>query len=217
MAHQGGGCSSVSKQALHSDAVLVHFDSSKLLILACVASQYGIGAVLSHIFEDGREKPIAYTSRTLNPAEKRYSQLEKEGLAIVSGIKKFHNFLYGRHFIIESDHRPLSFLFNEAKGIPQMASSRIQRWAITLSAYNYTICYKKGKTLCNADALSRLPRTELVHLVQHMSSTCVSALHIKDWTTKDPLLSKVRRFIQLGWPNNFTEVPWKPYFSRKDE
>ena len=217
----------LAKQALHSDAVLVHFDSSKPIILACDASQYGIGAVLSHVFEDGREKPIAYTSRTLNPAEKRYSQLEKEGLAIVSGIKKFHNFLYGRHFIIESDHRPLSFLFNEAKGIPQMASSRIQRWAITLSAYNYTICYKKGKTLCNADALSRLPRpvttatddtcTELVNLVQHMSSTCVSALHIKDWTTKDPLLSKVRRFIQLGWPNNVTEVPCKPYFSRKGE
>ena len=94
-------------------------------------------------------------------------------------------------------------------------------------AYNYTICYKKGKTLCNADALSRLPRpvttatddtcTELVNLVQHMSSTCVSALHIKDCTTKDPLLSKVRRFIQLGWPNNVTEVPCKPYFSRKGE
>ena len=108
-----------------------------------------------------------------------------------------------------------------------MAFSCIQRWAITLSAYNYTICYKKGKTLCNADALNRLPWpvttathdtcTELVNLVQHMSSTCVSALHIEDWTTKDPLLSKVPRFIQLGWPNNVTEVPCKPYFSRKGE
>ena len=217
----------LAKQALRSDAVLVNFDTSKPLILACDASQYGIGAILYHIFEDRREKPIAYTSQTLNPAEKRYSQLEKEGLAIVSRSKKFHNFLYGRHFINESDHCPLSFLFNEAKGIPQMASSHIQRWAITLSAYNYTICCKKGKTLCNADALNRLPcpvttatddtSTKLVNFVQHMSSTCVSALHIKDWATKDPLLSKVQKFIQLGWPNNFTEVPCKPYLTRKGE
>ena len=77
----------------------------------------------------------------------------------MSGIKKFHNFLY--------DHHPLSFLFNEAKGIPQMVSSCIQRWAITLSAYNYTICYKKGKTLCNADALSRLPRQSPQPLIIH--------------------------------------------------
>ena len=217
----------LSKRALHSDAVLVHFNSSKPLILACDASQYGIGAVLSHIFENGREKPIAYTSRTLNPAEKRHSQLEKGGLAIVSGIKKFHNFLYGRHFIVESDHHPLSFLFNEAKGIPQRWGQLHSLLTITLSAYNYTICYKKGKILCNADALSRLPCpvttatddtcTELVNLVQHMSSTCVSALHIKYWTTKDPLLSKVQRFIQFGWPNNVTDVPCKPCFSRKGE
>ena len=89
MAHQGGGCFSVSKQALHSDAVLVHFDSSKPLILACDASQYGIGAVLSHVFEDGQEKPIAYTSRTLNPAEKRYSQLVTSSISIVSNSDFF--------------------------------------------------------------------------------------------------------------------------------
>ena len=138
-----------AKEALRSNTLLVHFDPSKPIILACDASQYGIGAVLSHV-----ERPIAYTSRTLNPAEKRYSQLEKE--------------------------------FSETKGIPQLASARIQRWALTLSTYNYTIRYKAGKSLGNADALSRLPRpvtivddctpADLEHLVHHLSSTTICAI-----------------------------------------
>ena len=97
---------------------------------------------------------IAYVSRTLTSAEKNYSQIEKEGLAIVFGVKKFHNYLYGCQFSIESDHQPLSCLFSESRAIPQMASSRIQRWALTLSAYQYTLCYKAGSTLANADSLS---------------------------------------------------------------
>ena len=122
----------MAKEALQANPLLVHYDPSKPLILACDASQYGIGTVLSHIMDNGEERPIAYSSRTLNAAEKRYSQLEKEGLAIVSGVKFFHNYIYGRHFTIQSDHKPLSFLFHENKGIPQHASARVQRWALTL-------------------------------------------------------------------------------------
>ena len=146
---------SKAKEALQQDSLLVHFDPSKPLILACDASPYGVGAVLSG---DGTERPIAYASRTLTDAEKRYSQIEKEGLAIVFGVKKFHSYLFGRSFTIESDHQPL-FLFGEKKGIPSLASARIQRWALTLSAYSYTIRHKPGRTLGNVDALSRLPRS----------------------------------------------------------
>ena len=120
-----------ANRALPADSLLVHYDESKALVLACDASQYGLGAVLSHIMEDGQERPVAYTSRTLTPAEKNYLQLEKEGLAIIFGVKKFHNYLFGRKFSIESDHQPLSYLFNKTKGISQTASSRIQRWALT--------------------------------------------------------------------------------------
>ncbi len=95
------------KKFLISDGLLVHYDPSKELILACDASPYGIGAVLSHRDEMGQEHPITFASRTLGTAEKNYSQPEKEGLAIIFGVKRFHHFLFGRHFIILSDHKPL--------------------------------------------------------------------------------------------------------------
>ena len=102
-----------AKEALQADSLLVHYDPAKPLLLACDASQYGIGVLLSHVTEDQSERPVAYASRTLSAVEKNYSQLEREALAIIFAIKKFYDYLLGRHFTIESDHRPLSFLFNE--------------------------------------------------------------------------------------------------------
>ena len=218
----------LAKEALQKDSLLVHYDSSRALVLACDASQYGLGAVLSHIMDDGSERPIAYVSRTLNSAEKKYSQLEKEALAIIFGVTKFHHYLYGRHFQIESDHKPLAYLFNETRAIPQMASSRIQRWALTLSAYRYSIRHKAGKSLNNADALSRLPQqittseenccpADLVLVMNQLSTTTVNAERIKDWTEKDPVLSQVKRFILLGWPDKKLGEEFTPFTSKGKE
>ena len=85
--------------------------------------------------EDGSERPIAYASRTLAAAEKNYSQLEKEALAIIFGLGKFHQYVYGRKFTIITDHKPLQGLFNEQKGIPVTAAEGIRRWTLALSAY----------------------------------------------------------------------------------
>ena len=216
-----------AKNALQADSLLVHFDPSKQMIVECDASQYGLGAVLSHKMDDGQERPIAFTSRTLNPAEKKYSQLEKEGLAIVYAVTKFHNYLYGQHFIIRSDHQPLSFLFSELKGIPVMASSRIQRWALKLSAYQYSICYKSGKTLQNADALSRLrPMSvtcnhdgltgDIIHLMDHLSST-ISCANIQKWTNRDPVLSELKCHVLQGFPSTELDSSLVPYKSRVKE
>ena len=135
-----------AKNALQDDTLLVHYDSTRPLVLACDASPYGLGAVLSHVMDNGQERPVAYASRTLTAAEKNYSQLEKEALGVVFAVQKFHNYLYGRHFIIESDHRPLSYLFGNSKAISPTASSRIIRWTLTLSAYTFTIRYKTLNT-----------------------------------------------------------------------
>ena len=107
------------KQQLVKAPVLEHYDPDKPLTLATDASPYGVGAVLSHVMSDGSEKPIAYASRTLNVVEIKYSQIDKEALAIVFGVKRFHQFLFGRKFAIVSDHKPLQYLLSEDKAIPK--------------------------------------------------------------------------------------------------
>ena len=197
-----------AKSQLTSDRILEHYDPDKPIILACDASPCGLGGVLSHKLENGVEKPIAYTSRPLAPAEKKYSLIEKEALAIVFGVKRFHQYLYGRPFTIRSDHKPLQGVFKETAGVPVMASARIQRWALTLSAYDYKIQFKAGVDNANADLLSRLPLpetptivpepTETVLLMEALEASPTTAAHIKSWTEKDPVLSRVKDMILHG-------------------
>lgn len=75
---------------MQSAEVLVHYDPENDIVLSCDASPYGVGAILSDRMADGTERPIGFTSRTLNAAVKNYSQLDKEGLAVIFGIKRFN-------------------------------------------------------------------------------------------------------------------------------
>ena len=104
-------------------------------MLAADASAYGLGAVLSHRW------PIAFVSRTLNSSERNYPQIEKEALALVFGIKKFHQYVYGRTFTLVTDHQPLTTILGPKRGVPPLAAARMQRWALLLSAYTYQIQY----------------------------------------------------------------------------
>ena len=110
------------------------------------ASQIGLGAILE---QDGHV--IAYASRSLKPAERNYSVIQRECLAVVYALKQFRHYLLGRHFKIYSDHAPLQWLS------AQKMEGLLCRWALAIQEYDFAICYKKGSDNRNADALSRHP------------------------------------------------------------
>ena len=89
--------------------------------------------------EEGSEQPIAFASHTLTKAERNYSQIDKEALALVWGVKKFHLYLFGRHFMLVTDHEPLTSILNPKKGIPAMTVARLQHYALFLAGFKYSI------------------------------------------------------------------------------
>ena len=203
------------KKMLSSNSVLAHFDPSLPLGISCDASNVGIGAVLFHRFPDGSERPVANASKTLTDAQRKYSQIQKEALSIVFALQKFHQYLYGRRFILVTDHKPLLALFGPHKATPALAANRLARWALMLSQYEYTIEYRKTAAHGNADALSRLPvrpddefdkeeeedNTHVVNAINTVSLQLKATdpeLLAKE-SAKDPVISTVMRYVQDGW------------------
>ena len=215
-----------SKELMMCSQLLVHFDPKLEIRLACDASAYGVGAVLSHKMPDGSEKPVGFASRTLTETEKKYSQVEKEALACVYGVKHFHAYLLGHKFVLQTDHEPLRTLFSESKVVPPHASSRIQRWAWTLASYEYSIVCRKTGQHANADAMSRLPLPytpdetsvpeELVLMVEGLQDAPITAFQIARWTRRDPLMARVTRCILEGWPRSPDEE-LRPYWTKRLE
>ena len=136
--------------------MLVHFKPETEIVLVYDVFHTGVGAILTQPDDHGGERPVAYASHMLNTAERNYSQIDREGLALIFAVKKFYKYLAGRHFTLVTDHKLFLGLFGEGKSIPEHASARVQRWAITLSAYSYTLQYLPDRKN-SADALSHLP------------------------------------------------------------
>ena len=108
-----------------SSQLLAHYNPELPIKMAADASAYGVGAVISHVYPDGSEKPIAFASRTLSRSQRNYAQIEKEGLALVFGVRRFHQYLYGQNFTLVTDHKPLTTIFGPKKGIPPLAAARL--------------------------------------------------------------------------------------------
>lgn len=216
-----------AKESLASREVLMFYDMQLPVKITCDASPSGLGAVLSHVLPNNSAKPVAYASRALNKAEKNYAQIDREALGIVFAVKTFHQYLYGRHFEIETDHKPLIFIFGDKKGIPQMAASRVQRWAVFLSGYDFSIKHIKGKDNCLADCLSRMPTTEqdtsddsaddytYLNFIDE-SIPLISLNTVKKETDNDKNLRQIREFIKNGWPNKVDDI-FKSYKCRANE
>ena len=122
---QQDGAFNRAKTALSTSRVLVHFDPRKPSVVICDASSYGVGAVLAHRKPSGEERPIAFVSHTLTEAEKNYNQIDKEGLALIFAVKKFHNYVFDRPFTLVTDHKAFLSLFDENRSVPALASSRM--------------------------------------------------------------------------------------------
>ena len=143
-------------------------------------------------------------------SERNYAQIEKEALSLVFGIKKFHRYLYGRHFILMTDHKPLTSILGPKQGIPPLAAARMQRWALLLSAYSYEIKFRSTKMHANADGLSRLPLPEdlpvgnapdpAIYNMAQLESLPIKAQEVAAATVADPVLHKVLIALRTGWP-----------------
>ena len=134
------------KQMASSTPVLGYYDPSRPLCLSVDASSKGLGAVPLR-----DEKPLAYASRALTPTQQRYAQIEKKTLAIVYGVQKFHQYIYGRRTDVETDHKPLQYILNKPL---HEAPLRLQKMMLILQPYDLKVKYVPGSELYVADALS---------------------------------------------------------------
>lgn len=220
------------KRELASERVLAHYEPGMQLVLTVDAGPAGLGAVLAARAPDRTERPLAYASRSLTPSERNYSQIQKEATAIVYGVKHFHQYLYGLQvpFVLRTDHRPLLSIFGNKNGISVMSASRLQRYAIILSAYNYSIEYIASEKNTIADYFSRTitsddsprgrggtgleqDRSYLKFLDAHVSP--ITFEDLKRATEKDKTLQTVFKYMGQGWPRKIKCESISPYFNCK--
>ena len=138
------------KNALTQQKILKYYDVAKPVTISVDSSSYGLGALQD-------DSPISYASRSLTESERNYAQIEKELLAILFGCTKFNQYIYSKTVNVETDHRPLEFLFRKPlTAVPP----RLQRMMISLQKYDLRVSYRPGKQLIIADTLSRAPNAE---------------------------------------------------------
>lgn len=151
------------KEKLAEPPILQFPDNRRPFTVDTDASNYGLGAVLSQLGDDGQLHPICFASRSLSPAERNYHTTERECLGVVFGVSTFHPYLWGTQFTIRTDHAALTSLLTTKE--PQ---GRLARWVLLLQGYTFDILHRPGTSMGHADGLSRLPP---IHTIGTVSPT----------------------------------------------
>ena len=202
--------------------ILPYFDRNKETILQTDASKKGFGAVILQ-----EEQPIYYASRALTSAEKNYQNLEREAQAAVWGMEKFHYFLYGRKFILQTDQKPLVSIFRKHM---IDVSPRIQRITIHAWQYDFEPQHIPGRNNVIVDSLSRVTPLEFqdsnaekdilaVNFLQYSSIEERERDEVLQETNKDKELQSLKHYISTGWPAKRSQIPvfLHPYWNFRDE
>ena len=202
-------CFDLIKKLFTTDVVLRNFQVDLPTAIECDGSSVGVGVCLMQKYSDGWY-PVQYGSRTLNQAERRYSQIEREALSIVYGCEKFRKFLLGGKFTVFNDHSPLKKLFGSTSRIPDNCSARLTRWALRLSQFNFDVQYIKGVDAKNSDFGSRLPLQDTVDLdepyeiifaVECLNKLPITCNDVMVHTNNDKNLAKLKKYILEGFPD----------------
>ncbi|KAJ8366207.1 hypothetical protein SKAU_G00150380 [Synaphobranchus kaupii] len=198
--------------------VLKYFDVTKPVEIHCDASSFGLGSVL---LQDNQ--PVAFSSRSMNDAETRYAQIEKEMLSIVHACTKFHHFIFGKHVTVYNDHKPLEDIYKK----PLLSTPmRIQRMRLSLQWYDIAVKYRRGKDMELPDTLSRaqLPDNtpeagsiESVSMLNFVSVTDERYAELQECTKEE--LGLLQQTIQQGWPDDRRDVqtPVQPYWDSRSQ
>jgi transposase InsO family protein len=199
---------------LQTNAVLRPFSPNAHSVLITDASPEGIGAILE---QDGH--PVICVSRRLSKAEQGYAQTHREALAVYWAVKRLHKYLFGTHFTIITDHEALKFIYDPGKSLARSSAAMVQRWSISLSAYDYEIQHRSAKYIPHVDYVSRqsLPPCES----ESDATDCLLVQPLP--VSRMELIRDTRRYfgaiinaLKKGWSLQ-TKKKFPQYYSRREE
>ena len=219
---------SAVKQELSTNRVLGLYDPNADAKVSADASSYGLGAVLLQKLGN-TWRPIAYASRTMTDAERHYAQIEKEALATTWACEKFSCYLLGKHFVIETDHKPLVPLLG-TKHLDTLPP-RVLRFRLRLDRYDFSIHHIPGKELFAADTLSRAPHTSpgansiaFQQDIESYVASVVTALpassnRLQQYQVAqetDAICSSLFQYCKEGWPEKHKlPMAMHPYWEHR--